>query len=86
MKIMWRDTGRTVRFFGVDGKAMLLLLLVLYNPAIWTLVVAAAGITLLIVLERAGYTIPNALRKVGVWFVGRHRPAVIRSRRGRSDR
>lgn len=83
---MWRDTGRSVRFFGVDGRAMLLLLLVLYNPAMWTLAVAVIGITALIMLERVGYTIPNALRKLAAWMVGPRRPAVIKSRMGRSDR
>jgi len=82
----WRDTGRQIRFLGIDGRAMALLLLVLYSPAWWSLITAIIGITLLVLLERAGYTVPNALRKLGVIMVGKYRPAVIKSRRGRSDR
>lgn len=83
---MWRETGRTLTFLGIDGRAMFLLLLVLYRPRLWTLAVAIFGMTALIMLERKGYTLPNATRKLRVFFVGPVRPAVVGRRQGRSDR
>lgn len=83
---MWRETGRNLTFFGIDGRAMFLILLVLYRPRWWTLAVAVLGMGLLILLERQGYTLPNALRRLRVFFTGPNKLAVIGRRLGRSDR
>lgn len=83
---MWRDSGQFLTFFGIDGRAMFLLLLVLYRPRLWTLGVAATGMFILILLQRSGYTVPNALRRLRVLATGPLKPAVVGSRRGRSSR
>ena len=83
---MWRDSGQFLTFFGIDGRAMFLLLLVLYRPRLWTLAVAAAGMFVLILLQRSGYTIPNALRRLRVFMTGPLKPAVVGRRRGKSSR
>lgn len=83
---MWRESGRNLTFFGIDGRAMFLILLVLYRPRLWTLGVAVFGICLLIFLERKGYTIPNAMRRLRVFFTGPNKLAVMGRRLGRSDR
>lgn len=83
---MWRESGRQLTFFGVDGRAMFLLLVVLYAPRLWTLGLAFAGIIVLILMERQGYNIPNAMRKARILFTGPLKAAVVGRRQGRSDR
>lgn len=86
MAVKWHNTGRSVRFFGVDGKALFLLVLMIYHVALWTFVTAVAGITVLVLLERRGYSIPNALRRLRLFLVGNHRRAIVGRRLGRMDR
>lgn len=83
---MWRDTGQPLVFFGVDGRAMFLLLLVLYRPRLWTLGVAAFGMALLLILNRQGYSVPNAMRKLRVFMTGPNKLAVVGRRRGKTSR
>ena len=83
---MWRETGRALTFFGLDGRAMFLLLLVLYRPRWWTLAVAIIGMGVLIAMQRQGYTIPNAIRRARVFLTGPTKRAVTGRRLGRSDR
>lgn len=83
---MWRDTGRTVRFLGVDGRATFLLLLALYHVSYWTAGLCVVGIAVLALLEQKGYKLPVALRVCHVKIMGKRRPAVTSRRQGRSDR
>lgn len=83
---MWRDTARTVRFLGVDGRATVLMLLALYHVSYWTAGLCVVGIAGLALLEQKGYKLPVAIRVCHVKIIGRHRPAVSSRRRGRSDR
>ena len=85
--ITWRDTGRQIRFMGiVDGRAAFLLLMMMYHISWWTFGLAIAGITGLVLLERKGYTIPNAFRRLRVLLTGPVRASDTGTRRGRSDR
>jgi len=77
---MWRETGRKITFFGLDGRAMFLLLFVLYAPRWWTLALALLGIAVFVWLERRGYTVPNALRKMRIFLTGNVKRAAHRSR------
>lgn len=83
---MWRDVGRQLRFFGLDGRAILLLIMVLYHPSWWTFYILIGGVAILWLIERRGYTLPNAWRKLKAWIGGPHRPSVTPRRMGRSDR
>ncbi len=83
---MWRESGRQLTFFGIDGRAMFLLLVVLYAPRLWTLSLALLGIIALILMERKGYNIPNAMRKARILFTGNTKAAVVGRRVGRPDR
>lgn len=85
-QVKWRETGRSLRFFGVDGRALALLVILVYHPRLWTLVLFAVGVAALVILERMGYSVPNALRRIRVLIVGNRRPAVGQTRMGRSDR
>ena len=52
----------------------------------YVLQVGVLGMALLILLERQGYTIPNAMRRLRVLFTGPNKLAVVGRRLGRSDR
>lgn len=82
----WRESGRTVRFFFVDGRAMLFLLVMLYHFSLFTFGLGVLALVILAVLENYGYNIPNAFRRLRIIIFGRFRPAVIGRRLGRSDR
>lgn len=83
---MWRDIGRQLRFFGLDGRAIFLIVFWLYHPHMWTFYVLVGGMVVLWLIERRGYTLANAWRKVQVFIAGPKRPAVAPRRQGRSDR
>lgn len=82
----WRDTGRTMKFGPVDARVIALLLFFIYHVAWWTFGICMVGVIVLGVIDFRGYSIPNTLRRVSVWMVGPHRPAVSSRRLGRSDR
>lgn len=84
--IKWRDTGRRVRFAGMDGRLLVFLLICLYHPRLWTLGLMVVAIIGLIVLERMDYSLPNALRRLRVILFGGLRAAKTSRRSGRSDR
>lgn len=85
--ISWRDTGRQIRFLGVvDGRAAILLMIAMYHISWWTFGIAVAGIVALVLLERKGYSIPNAFRRLRVLITGPVRSSDNGTRRGRSDR
>ena len=85
-KINWRDTGRQVRFMGiVDGRAAFLLILMIYHISWWTFGLAIAGIFILVLMERNGYSLPNAMRRLRILLAGPLKPANNGSRRSRSD-
>jgi hypothetical protein len=82
----WRESGRTVKFFFVDGRAMFFLLIMLYHFSLFTFGLGILSLVFLAILENYGYNIPNGLRKLRIIIFGKSRPAVIGRRRGRSDR
>lgn len=84
--IMWRDSGRQIRFLGiVDGRAAFLLMLMIYHISWWTFGIAIGGIVALVLMERKGYTLPNAFRRLRVLMTGPSRMADTGTRRSRSD-
>lgn len=84
--VNWRDSGRALRAFGVDGRIVFLLLLFLFRIRWWTFWLLIITAIVLFVFDRMGYTIPNALRRIRVLLTAPRKPAVRRSRVGRSDR
>lgn len=87
MSLLWRDSGRPVRFFGVDGRAAAGLLLVLIHISLITLIVSFTVILCFALLERFDYTLPNAARKLRVMVSGRKKRAksLVSLRRYRSS-
>lgn len=83
----WRDTGRPLRFLGfMDGRVAFLLVIMIYHISWWTFGIAVVGITTLIILERYGYTLPNALRRLRILMSGAVKPSDTGTRQSRSDR
>jgi hypothetical protein len=75
MNLLWRDSGKPVRFFGVDGRAAVGLLIVLLHISIVTLSISILLMVIFSTLERFDYTLPNAGRKFRVMISGRKKKA-----------
>ena len=71
----WRDTMRPVRFYLMDARLLVLLVLWLFVPAWWTTVSAVVAVTGLRIAEARGYRLHAALRAVRAVSAGR-RPAL----------
>jgi intracellular multiplication protein IcmT len=53
----WRDSARTVRFFFVDYRALFPLLLCLFVPRLWSIVLALVAIFFFALLEHYGFSV-----------------------------
>lgn len=74
----WRNTARPIRFFNVDARAAIFLLIFLVHIRLWTFVLAIGAILFFMILERFGLTLPLAMRRARVWFIGKKRPALLK--------
>lgn len=72
----WRDTMRPMRFFGIDARATIPLLLFIMHAETWTFMLTVFTATLFTLLERKGLTVPAAVRAGRAWIAGEVRPAV----------
>lgn len=72
----WRNTARPVRFFNIDYRAGIFLFLFLIHIRLWTLLLCLGVMILLLIAERRGLTLPLAMRRVRIWFIGPVRPAL----------
>lgn len=77
----WRDTARPVRFFTVDARASFPLLLALMHMRKWTLGFALVVIVIFFILERFGLTLPLAMRRLRLFFIGNKRPAMVKAKK-----
>ena len=73
MSLLWRDSGKAIRFLGVDGRAAIGLLLVLLHISLITVACSFLVVVFFSVLERFEYTLPNALRKARSFLAGKKR-------------
>ena len=78
----WRDSMRPVRFYLIDARLLVLLVLWLFVPTWWTTVAVVLAVTALRVAEARGYRLHAALRRVRAWSAGR-RPALHAGRERR---
>ena len=67
----WRDTMRPVRFYMIDARLLVLLVLWLFVPTWWTTGAAVLAVAALRVAEARGYRLHAALRRVRAWSAGR---------------
>ncbi len=69
-KNVWRDTGRTVRFFMFDAKAGIPFFVFLGHIKLWTFGFSLITFVVFGVLERFGISLPVALRMLRSWIAG----------------
>jgi intracellular multiplication protein IcmT len=75
MDIHWRNTQKPVRFFILDARAFLAVLLFLLHMRLWTFILAIGVMMVFLILERRGLTFAASLRAMRSWFMGERRPA-----------
>jgi intracellular multiplication protein IcmT len=75
MDIHWRNTQKPVRFFILDARAFLAVLLFLVHMRLWTFVLAILVMLLFWIFERRGLTFASSLRALRCWVVSEKRPA-----------
>lgn len=75
MDIHWRNTQKPARFFAVDARAFVAILLFLLHARLWTFIAALTIMLLFWILERRGLTFESSLRAFRCWSLGRNRPA-----------
>lgn len=66
----WRDSARIPRFFGLDARAAFPLILFLLHIRIWTLVLAIIATLVFAIIERYGFSVSVALRRLRCLVVG----------------
>lgn len=68
---MWRDSGKSVRFFIFDGRSAIFILLFLVHITSTTFYLMCLGFVFFAILERMGYTYPNAMRAARLFCAGK---------------
>ena len=76
--IHWRNTQKPARFFFLDARAFVAILLFLVHARMWTLILAVVLMMVFYIFERRGLTFESALRAMRCWFLGTKRPATNR--------
>ena len=67
----WRDSALSPRFFIVDARVTLFLVIALFHPRWWSLILALVLIALFTVLEYFKLTLAVALRVIRGWASGK---------------
>lgn len=71
----WRNSMRTIRFFNLDARAALPIVLFLFHIRPYTLALVIVSTLIFYVLEQKGLSFGPALRALRVWLFGEKRPA-----------
>lgn len=72
----WRESGRQVKVGPLDGRLMIFIVIFFLSPSFFLLYLAIAAMLFFYALEYMGYTLPNALRKLGVLCSGKRKNGV----------
>ena len=75
LDIHWRNTQKPARFFFLDARAFVAVLLFLVYARIWTFFLVLTVMFSFWLFERRGLTFDSALRAIRCWFFGTRRPA-----------
>lgn len=73
--IHWRNTQKPARFFFLDARAFIAILIFLVHARPWTAVLALIIMLVFWLVERRGLTFDSALRALRRWVLGIKRPA-----------
>lgn len=74
----WRNTARPVRFFNIDYRAGIFVFIFMMHIRLYTFITLLLLSILLLILERRGLTLPLAMRRLRIWFIGPVRPALVK--------
>jgi len=66
----WRDSARYPRFFIIDARAALPVMLALVHIRLWTFGLALLAMIFFAILHRYGFTVPVFCRWVGSLLAG----------------
>jgi intracellular multiplication protein IcmT len=83
MDTHWRNTQRPARFFFLDARASVALLVFMVHIRLWTFVLAILVMTAFYFSERMGLTFASSLRALRCYILGQNRPANHRAGRRR---
>jgi len=70
----WRNSMKPARFFGIDARAAISFLVLLFYFRLVTLVLAIISTLIFVALEKRGLSFPCALRSLRSWLNGQKRP------------
>lgn len=77
-RIIWRETIREPRLIGFDARIVIFFLLLAAHLAWWTFGLLCGAAVVFLLVEKAGYRFPSALRAVRSTFAGNQRPAFFK--------
>jgi intracellular multiplication protein IcmT len=77
-RIIWRETMREPRLIGFDARIVIFFLLLAAHLAWWTFGLLCGAAVVFLLVEKAGYRFPSALRAVRSTFAGNQRPAFFK--------
>jgi intracellular multiplication protein IcmT len=83
MESHWRNSMKPVRFFMLDARSSLPLILLLVHARLSTLLLTVVVMIVFYLLERRGLSFAAATRALRSKIVGRYRPAVLFTARSR---
>jgi len=81
--IHWRNTQKPARFFFLDARAFVAVLVFLVHARSWTFFLSLGIMSVFWFFERKGLTFDAALRAFRCWILGIYRPANSRLARRR---
>lgn len=70
----WRYTFKPARFFMLDARVSVAILIFILHIRLWTFLVVLGVIAIFYWVERFGYDFPSAIRAARLYFAGRIRP------------
>lgn len=73
--IHWRNTQKPARFFFLDARAFMAVVVFLIHARLYTFILAVSIMFIFWLVERRGLTFDSALRAFRRWLLGIRRPA-----------
>jgi intracellular multiplication protein IcmT len=75
MSAHWRNTFKSPRFFIVDARISVFLLVFLMHIRLWTFLILVVTAAIFYIVERRGYAFESAIRALRLKIAGPIRPA-----------
>ncbi len=81
MDYHWRNSMKPARFFMLDARVAIFLMLFIIHMRMWTFLTFIAVCLLFWFLERRGLSFQAAIRSFRTWLLGKRRPAWLWTRK-----